>query len=213
MPAALTYPGVYIEEIPSGVRTIMGVATSITAFVGRAKKGKLNEPITINGFGDFERTFGGLWRESSMGYAVRDLYLNGGNQAVIVRLANGANPAATNVNMEVTALNEGSWGNDIRFRIDAVDENVAKDIGKRFKGQGFSKPDGTELAQGDFFNLTVRDVNAKITEEYINLTVEQSPNKVDRVLERSKLIKLENVPGAVPGPHAKPATPDDLQPH
>jgi len=210
MPAALTYPGVYIEEIPSGVRTIMGVATSITAFVGKAKKGKLNEPITINGFGDFERTFGGLWRESSMGYAVRDLYLNGGNQAVIVRLANGANPAATKVNMEVTALNEGSWGNDIRFRIDAVDENVAKDIGKRFKGQGFSKPDGTELAPEDFFNLTVRDVNAKITEEYINLTVVQSPNKVDRVLERSKLIKLENVPGAVPDPHAKPATPDDL---
>ena len=38
MPATLTYPGVYIEEVPSGVRTITGVATSITAFVGRAKK-------------------------------------------------------------------------------------------------------------------------------------------------------------------------------
>jgi len=36
MPAALTYPGVYIEEIPSGVRTITGVATSITAFLGKA---------------------------------------------------------------------------------------------------------------------------------------------------------------------------------
>ena len=39
MPATLTYPGVYIEEIPSGVRTITGVATSITAFVGRALRG------------------------------------------------------------------------------------------------------------------------------------------------------------------------------
>jgi len=29
MPVALSYPGVYIEEIPSGVRTITGVATSI----------------------------------------------------------------------------------------------------------------------------------------------------------------------------------------
>ena len=37
MPAALTYPGVYIEEIPSGVRTITGVATSITAFLGRRR--------------------------------------------------------------------------------------------------------------------------------------------------------------------------------
>ena len=42
MPITPTYPGVYIEEVPSGVRTITGVATSITAFVGRAKKGKLD---------------------------------------------------------------------------------------------------------------------------------------------------------------------------
>ena len=31
MPVAPTYPGVYIEEIPSGVHTITGVSTSITA--------------------------------------------------------------------------------------------------------------------------------------------------------------------------------------
>ena len=31
MPATLSYPGVYIEEIPIGVRTITGVATSTTA--------------------------------------------------------------------------------------------------------------------------------------------------------------------------------------
>ena len=34
MPTTLTYPGVYFEEIPSGVRTIAGVATSIAAFIG-----------------------------------------------------------------------------------------------------------------------------------------------------------------------------------
>ena len=43
MSATLTYPGVYIEEIPSGVRTITGVATSITAFVGRAFRGPTDE--------------------------------------------------------------------------------------------------------------------------------------------------------------------------
>ena len=55
MPATLTYPGVYIEEIPSGVRTITGVATSITAFIGRAKRGPVNKAETINNFGDYER--------------------------------------------------------------------------------------------------------------------------------------------------------------
>ena len=44
MPAALTYPGVYIEEIPSGVRTITGVATSITAFVGYTQRGPTDDP-------------------------------------------------------------------------------------------------------------------------------------------------------------------------
>src|SRR5215203_4563180 len=86
MPTTLTYPGVYVEEIPSGVRTITGVATSVTAFVGRTRRGPTNEPITINNFGDFERIYGGLWEESSLGFAVRDFYRNGGSQAIIVRL-------------------------------------------------------------------------------------------------------------------------------
>jgi hypothetical protein len=33
MPVAVRYPGGYVDEIPSGLRTITGVATSITAFV------------------------------------------------------------------------------------------------------------------------------------------------------------------------------------
>src|SRR5258705_2707695 len=86
MPAALTYPVVYIEEIPSGVRTIIGVATSITAFIGRALRGPTDDAVTINSYADFERKFGGLWVDSSLGFAVRDFYLNGGSQAIIVRL-------------------------------------------------------------------------------------------------------------------------------
>ena len=58
MPVTPTYPGVYIEELASGVRTITGVATSITAFIGRAFRGPVDEPVTIFSFGDFERQFG-----------------------------------------------------------------------------------------------------------------------------------------------------------
>ncbi len=86
MPSSLTYPGVYVEEIPSGVRTITGVPTSVTAFVGRARKGPDNEAVDITSFADFERVFGGLWAASPMTYAVRDFYLNGGSRAVIVRV-------------------------------------------------------------------------------------------------------------------------------
>ena len=60
MPSTLTYPGVYIEEVPSGVRTIVGVATSTAAFLGYFSRGPLNEAVQLFGFADFEREFGGL---------------------------------------------------------------------------------------------------------------------------------------------------------
>ncbi|MDB5069143.1 MAG: phage tail sheath protein [Candidatus Eremiobacteraeota bacterium] len=94
MPVLTTYPGVYIEEIPSGVHTITGVATSITAFVGRALRGPVNQPVTITSFADYQRTFGGLWQLSSMSFAVRDFFENGGSLAIIVRAFNPAAPAA-----------------------------------------------------------------------------------------------------------------------
>jgi uncharacterized protein len=89
MPANLTYPGVYIEELPSGVHTITGVATSITAFVGQAKRGPANQPVRVQSFGEFERGFGGLWADSTLGYAVSQFFQNGGGDALIVRVAAG----------------------------------------------------------------------------------------------------------------------------
>ena len=106
MPVAPTYPGVYVEEIPSGVRTIVGVATSITAFIGRAARGPTDTAMTINSFGDFERLFGGLWDGSSLGFAVRDFYLNGGSQAIIVRLYH-SDTRSTDAAKEVAAAAVG----------------------------------------------------------------------------------------------------------
>ena len=60
MPVLTTYPGVYIEEVSSGVHSITGVATSITAFVGYTKRGLDNRATQIFSFADFERGFGGL---------------------------------------------------------------------------------------------------------------------------------------------------------
>ena len=81
-----SFPGVFIQEVASGVRTITGVATAVAAFLGRTRIGPVNEPIAISNFGEFERQFGAMERTSSVGYAVRDFFLNGGGQAVIVRL-------------------------------------------------------------------------------------------------------------------------------
>ena len=86
MPVPISYPGVYVTEIPGGTRTVVGVATSITAFIGAASRGPASVPVTIFSFADFERTFGGLWKDGGLGYAVRDFYQNGGGEALIVRL-------------------------------------------------------------------------------------------------------------------------------
>src|ERR671916_1834412 len=108
MPTTFTYPGVYVEEIPSGVRTITGVATSITAFIGRARRGPVDAAVTINSFGDFERTFGGLYADSVLGHAVRDFYLNGGGQAIVTRLYHaeeGVDAKPPKATLTVGALN------------------------------------------------------------------------------------------------------------
>ena len=83
---AISYPGVYIQEVPAGSHTIVGVATSITAFIGRTLRGPVNAPVITTGYADFEQTFGGSWSQSYLPDAVRDFYMNGGAQAVIVRL-------------------------------------------------------------------------------------------------------------------------------
>ncbi|WP_093771590.1 phage tail sheath C-terminal domain-containing protein [Streptomyces sp. yr375] len=87
MPVNATYPGVYIDEVKSSVRTITGVATSIAAFVGYAPRGPADRPVHITGWADYEAVFGGLQSNCPMSYAVYQFYLNGGSEAEIVRIA------------------------------------------------------------------------------------------------------------------------------
>ncbi len=79
-------------EQPGSIRVIARAATNIAAFVGRALKGPVNEPVPIRSFADYTRVFGGLWQPSTMSYAVEQFFENGGRCAVIVRVVNGARP-------------------------------------------------------------------------------------------------------------------------
>ena len=182
MPAALTYPGVYIEEISSGVRTITGVATSVTAFIGRTRRGPVEDPTVINNFGDYERHFGGLWSESTVSYAVRDFYQNGGSQAIIVRLHNAATAATITVpgGLNLRAKSPGDWGEQLRARV----EHHATDAA--------------------LYNLLVRDMGTGTEERYLNVSITAgSPRTVDKVLKQSKLVELTGAaPAARPTAHA-----------
>ena len=67
MPVPVSYPGVTVQELTSAVRTIAGVATSVTAFVGRTARGPVNTPVTIGSFEAFQQSFGGLWSGAGLG--------------------------------------------------------------------------------------------------------------------------------------------------
>lgn len=127
MPANYTYPGVYVEEIPSGVHTIAGVSTSDTAFIDFFPRGPLDEAVRISSFGDFERTFGGLDVRSEASYAIQQFFLNGGSVAWVVRVAAGNFDSAFLVleggsplqdTLRVEAASPGVWANNLQVAVD-----------------------------------------------------------------------------------------------
>jgi uncharacterized protein len=189
-----TYPGVYIQEVPSGVRTVVGVATSITAFVGRAARGPVNDPVSLTSYADFERTFGGLWTHSRLGFAVRDFFLNGGGNAIVVRLHRHSGSEPTQATLDANGLvlvaaTPGSWGNALRAR---VDHDVSAGVGERYG-----------LADDALFNLTVADTATGTVEVFRNVSVVEGPRRVSDVLASgSKLVRVETLPAGRPEPHA-----------
>jgi uncharacterized protein len=94
MSVTVTFPGVFIEEIPSGIVTIAGVATSITAFVGRTLTGP-TEPTECFSYADFTQHFGGRSHDYPLSYAVEDFFQNGGGHAIVVRVLPAAGATGT----------------------------------------------------------------------------------------------------------------------
>ena len=180
MPIQPTYPGVYIQEVPSGVRTITGVSTSIAAFFGRTLKGPINKAVRCLSYSDFLREFGGAHPMSDLASSVRQFFDNGGTDCYVVRLARNAAPASVTLRNVANAQNvltavakaPGTWGRDIKL---VVDYNT-------------SNPEDT-------FNLTVnQEKGAAIvnTEVFNNLTMNpRSPRFAPTfVTQSSKLIDL-----------------------
>lgn len=153
MPVTTNYPGVYIEELPSGVHTIAGVATSIAAFVGWAPKGPADRAQLVLSFPDFARQFGGLDSRSLLGYAVSQFFNNGGQQAYIIRLvaSDAATASDTLSSLTVNAQNPGDWANDYSISI----KNPSGGTG-RFRLQVLYTPAGaTPTVVESFENLSI----------------------------------------------------------
>lgn len=163
MPVTPNYPGVYIEELPSGVHTITGVATSIAAFVGWAPQGPTDHAALVLSWADFQRQFGGLDSRSLLGYSVNQFFMNGGQQAYIIRLVN-ADAALASVtiggapkSLVINAVNDGKWANDYQIAI----KNSTASPG-RFQLQVLYAPTGATPAVVESFpNLSISTPDAQ----------------------------------------------------
>jgi hypothetical protein len=85
--------GIFIRQTPAAGQSIARTGAHATAFVGRTLRGPVNRAVTVRSFTDFQQLFGGLWQPSPLSYAVEHFFEQGGRQAVIVRVVNGAHLA------------------------------------------------------------------------------------------------------------------------
>jgi uncharacterized protein len=219
MPVQTSYPGVYIEERPSGVRTIVGVSTSITAFVGGCSFGPTNTPTRVTSTAAYHRLFGpSISAAQPMGHMVGHYFANGGSEAVIVRVAGaGAAPASATLQdaspantLILDAASPGVWANRVGSAGLSAVVNYAT-----------SNPD-------DLFTLTLQlravnpatgNVQLTAEERHENLSMSPaSPRYVNLVLENSGLVDIATTSpapgGAVAGTSTGTAlpTPIDITP-
>ncbi len=96
--------GLRVQEERGPDQTIARLSTARTAFVGRALRGPINRPVLIRSFAEFQQIFGGLWQPSRLSYAVEHFFDNGGGEALIVRVVNGARASTLTLRAGTGAL-------------------------------------------------------------------------------------------------------------
>ena len=204
----VSYPGVYIQEKSSGVRTITGVATSIAAFVDAFPRGPLDEAVQCLGFADFEREFGGIASNSAASYGIKQFFQNGGSECWVVRVADGA---ATS---EATVDDTAGVGGTVMFRARAgrqIRGEIAVNPGE-WGDRVMLEVDYDSSDPETLFNVTVSEIalsngrrSVLRSESFRNLTMDPAqPNYALAVVNAgSRLVQLDNT--AAVAPFTRPA--------
>jgi uncharacterized protein len=167
------------------LRAIEGVATGVAAFIGRTLKGPVTQPLTVRSFAEFQHHFGGLWQPAPLSYAVEQFFENGGREARIVRVVNGACPATLSLPAGIETLTL-----------------VAVNPGSREYLRASVDYDGLTAGETDRFNLVVqrvRTAGSELVEDqeiYRRVSVAAGSGRwVTNVLLQSSLVRVQ---GAVP---------------
>lgn len=129
------HPGVYVEEVASGVRPIEGVGTSTAAFIGVAARGVPSLGRLVTSFDEYARWYGGFLpgEDGYLSLAVKAFFDGGGRRAYVVRVLPADAPTAVQEGTQATrfapetgtappalrfaARGAGAWADSIRIRI------------------------------------------------------------------------------------------------
>lgn len=124
-------PGVY-QSVQHVEPPFQPVRLDVCGFVGVALRGPVNVGVLIQSWSDYQRTFGGFERpgggpDRMLPYAVAAFFAQGGSRAYVVR----ATPAGPDLAgamaacafyhlgpLQLTAANEGSWGDRLDIQLD-----------------------------------------------------------------------------------------------
>jgi phage tail sheath protein FI len=178
--AQVTYPGVYVEEVSSGVRPIAAVSTSVAGFVGVTQQGPIGKAVKVFNFTEYQNLYGGFLPYAYLSHAVLQFFNNGGTQCYIMRVT-GANTATANIvlndrgttpqpSLTISASSSGVWGNNLGVVI----TDGTNDPGNEFNLLVFSQDELTPLET--FANLSM---------------VPGAPNFVEAVTSSSKNIQVK----------------------
>ncbi|HZE44996.1 MAG TPA: hypothetical protein VE058_14485 [Steroidobacteraceae bacterium] len=200
---------------------ISRTSTARTAFVGRTLRGPVNRPVFIKSFAEFQHVFGGLWQPSLLGYAIEQFFDNGGREALIVRVVNGARSATLTLKAGSQVLNLQALRPGTReFLRASVDyDNIAADevclfnlAVQRVRAQGTAQVEDQEI----FHRLSVSPTDERYLPRaigqsaLIRLKGEMPAQRPDRTLDRSSGLATAYVNLNSDGDDGAPLTDYDL---
>lgn len=182
------HPGVYIQEVSSGVRPIEGASTSTAAFVGVTERGPVDRALMVTSFTEYQRIYGSFLSGYFLAHSALQFFNNGGKRLYVARVASNAvaasvslgdrqttSPPDTTAALTVTANSPGAWGNKL-----LVDVSDASQSANEFR---------LVVKQEQTANPLV----TTMLENYDSLSIDpDAPNFIEKVVNsKSKYVQVK----------------------
>lgn len=217
MAEAIISPGVFKRETDLTTRQPEPIEAG-TAFVGPTVKGPVDIPVTITSYSQYVQTFGDVFdfkatkQEYLTSIAVRDFFSQGGNVALVTRVAEGTYEPATGT--EIPSTDSGVDNLGYVFVLETLGageiyNSVSVAAGEAYDANADENSDGSlKAGTSDNLRFEIVNVNAKqgtftlnirrgddstntkiILETFNNLSLDpNSPNYIERVIGNQKKV-------------------------